>query len=117
MQGTMRGYILLKNENDIELTTQQLTQIKTWFGDSVFDRNSSGLVVDHQKEYIQINIGGDIIVQNGEIYLEEGKRASLNATRFLLSEENTDNYVWGVEAVNSAYTSKSKCYIIPAQES
>lgn len=110
----MKGYILLKNENDQELTTQQLTQIKTWFGDSVFDRNSSGLVVDHQKEYIQINVGGDVTVDNGEIYIREGSRASLNATRFLLSEEPEENYAWGVEAV--AAGTAHRCNIIPSTD-
>ncbi len=97
MQGTLRGYILLKGEN-AELTTQQLTQIKEWFGDSVFDRNSSGLIVDHTfgDGYTKINIGGDVTIENNEFYIREGGRASLNSTRFTLAEDAIEVGSWTV---------------------
>ena len=47
----LKGYIVLKDTGS-ELTAQQLTQIKSWFGDTVFTKNSSGLVVDHKRDYI-----------------------------------------------------------------
>ena len=101
MQGTLRGYILLKGEN-AELTTQQLTQIKEWFGDSVFDRNSSGLIVDHTfgDGYTKINIGGDVIIENNEFYIREGGRASLNSTRFTLAEDAVEIGSWTVSYTN-----------------
>ena len=111
----IKGYILLQNENDQELTSQQLTQIKSWFGNSVFDRNSSGLVVDHQKNYIQINVGTaeGVTLENNEIYIKEGTRVSLNATRFSLAEEQSNDYVWGVEAVVAG--TQHMCSIIDGQ--
>jgi hypothetical protein len=92
MQGSISGYVCLKKElsdgQEVQLTTQQLAQIKNWFGDSVFDRNSSGLIVDHilSNSYAQITLGGDVRVINDEIYLNEGGRASLNATKFQLAD-------------------------------
>lgn len=42
------GYVILKYEGEgTELTSQQLTNIRTWFGDTVFTKGSSGLVVDY----------------------------------------------------------------------
>lgn len=96
MNHNLRGYILLKNEDGTPLTTLQLGKIKEWFGDSVFDRNSSGLVVDHELEYTQIIVGGDAYIQDGEIYLNEGGRASLNATTFMLSDEINNQFIWTI---------------------
>lgn len=93
----LRGYVMLKFEGvGTELTAQQLTQIRTWFGDSVFTKGSAGLVVDYQHNYIQINIGGNVTIDNGEVYLREGDTAMLSATQFLLAETSGDNYVWGL---------------------
>jgi hypothetical protein len=47
----LKGYIVLK-DTGAELTSQQLNNIKSWFGDTVFTKNSSGLVVDHKKNYV-----------------------------------------------------------------
>ena len=53
MTRVIRGYVMLKYEGaGTELTAQQLTQIRTWFGDTVFTKGSSGLVVDYSYEYI-----------------------------------------------------------------
>ena len=92
--GTMQGYIVLSSES--QLTAEQLTQIKAWFGDSVFNKNSSGLVIDQMLDYIQVNVGSSATIQNGQVYLKEGFRASLNATRFSLSEDNVE-YNWYVQ--------------------
>jgi hypothetical protein len=46
---------------------------------------------------MRINIGSDAEVINNEIYLHEGKSASLNATQFKLAE-STDDYIWTVNA-------------------
>ena len=97
----LKGYIVLK-DTGAELTSQQLNNIKSWFGDTVFTKNSSGLVVDHKKNYIQINLGGDVIInQDGSVSLEEGKSASLNATRFSLAEDDSTQYAWAIGAVGS----------------
>lgn len=111
----IKGYILLQNENNTSLTTQQLTQIKSWFGNSVFDRNSSGLIVDHNNSYIQINIGNaeGVSIINDEIYIKEGTRVSLNATQFLLAEQNISDYVWGIESV--VQNTQHMCSIIDGQ--
>lgn len=94
----LKGYIVLKNEDNAELTAEQLTQIKAWFGDTVFTKNSSGLVIDHKLNYVQINVGGDVTIVDGEVYLKEGGRASLNATRFSLAEDDTTQYQWAVSS-------------------
>lgn len=92
----LKGYIVLKNEDGSHLTPQQLTQIRNWFGDTVFTKNSSGLVIDHMLDYVQINVGGDIYMTEDELYLTEGNRASLSATRFSLSEGNDEQGIWTV---------------------
>lgn len=101
----IRGYIVLKYEGaGTELTSQQLTEIRTWFGDTVFTKGSSGLVVDYKHNYIQINVGGDVIIENGEIYMREGSRAMLSATQFLLAETQGDNYIWGLSQPGQSQT-------------
>ena len=96
----IRGYIMLKYEGiGTELTSQQLTEIRNWFGDSVFTKGSAGLVVDYKHDYVQINIGGDVTIDNGNIYLKEGKNAILTATEFHLAEPDQQalqNYVWAL---------------------
>lgn len=92
----LKGYIVLKNENDTQLTTQQLSQIRNWFGDSVFTKGSSGLVIDHKLNYVQINVGGDIQTIDGELYIAEGKRASLSSTKFLLEQGESTEGIWTV---------------------
>lgn len=97
----LKGYLVLKDTGE-ELSAEQLNMIKSWFGDTVFTKNSSGLVVDHKRQYIQINIGGDVIVdQLGNVTLVEGHTASLNATRFSLSEDNSTEYQWSIGPANS----------------
>ena len=100
-QTSLKGYLVLKNTGE-DLTANQLNQIKAWFGDTVFTKNSSGLVVDHKRNYIQINIGGDVqIDQLGNVTLVEGHNASLNATRFSLAEDDGTEYNWSVGPANS----------------
>lgn len=100
-QTNLKGYIVLRDTGS-ELTAGQLNNIKSWFGDTVFTKNSAGLVVDHKREYVQINIGGDIIVdQQGNVTIVEGNAASLNATRFSLAEDNSTDYMWSVGPVGS----------------
>ena len=98
---SLKGYIVLRDTGE-ELTAEQLNSIKSWFGDTVFTKNSAGLVVDHKREYIQINIGGNVQVDNlGGITLVEGNSASLNATRFSLAEDDSTEYQWSIGPVNS----------------
>lgn len=100
-QTSIKGYIVLKNTGS-DLTAEQLNTIKSWFGDTVFTKNSSGLVVDHKREYIQINVGGNVIVDEfGNVTLVEGNTASLNATRFSLAEDDSTDYQWAVGPANS----------------
>jgi hypothetical protein len=114
----IKGYIVLK-DTGTDLTSQQLNNIKSWFGDTVFTKNSAGLVIDHKREYIQINIGGAVTIVNGEVYLTEGNAASLNATRFTLAEDDTTNYNWAVGPVNSqdAYVRYNGLTVIQAEDS
>ena len=92
----LKGYLVLKDVGT-ELTAQQLNMIKNWFGDGVFNKDSSGLVIDHKRDYVQVNIGGNIDVDNlGNVTITEGNSASLNATRFALAEDDTANYSWAL---------------------
>jgi hypothetical protein len=96
MSHNLKGYLVLKNTG-VDLSVAQLNTIKSWFGDTVFTKNSSGLIVDHERQYVQINIGGDVIVdQLGNVTIVEGHNASLNATRFSLAEDDPANYSWAV---------------------
>lgn len=114
----IKGYIVLK-DTGTDLTSQQLNNIKSWFGDTVFTKNSAGLVIDHKREYVQINIGGAVTIVNGEVYLTEGNAASLNATRFTLAEDDTTNYNWAIGPVNSqdAYVRYNGLTVIQAEDS
>ena len=94
-KSSLKGYLVLK-DTGVDLTASQLNNIKSWFGDTVFTKNSSGLVVDHKRQYVQINIGGNVDIINGEVYLTEGNSASLNATQFTLAEDATTNYSWAI---------------------
>lgn len=111
---------MLKNTGS-DLTSSQLNQIKSWFGDTVFTKNSSGLVVDHKREYVQINIGGNVTVdpQNGEVTLIEGNSASLNATQFSLAEDDVTQYNWALSAPtsNEAYTRYKGLTVIQSTDS
>lgn len=100
-QSNIKGYIVLKDTGE-ELSAGQLNNIKAWFGDGVFTKNSAGLVVDHKRQYIQINIGGDVQVdQHGDVTIVEGNSASLNATQFSLAEDDQTQYQWSVGPVGS----------------
>lgn len=106
------GYVMLKYEGQgTELSAQQLTQIRNWFGDTVFTKGSAGLVVDYKHDYIQINIGGDVsltwdeINQEYAISMYEGGSAILSATEFHLAEpdqQSISNYAWGLSEPGSA---------------
>ena len=101
-QTSLKGYIVLMNSGQ-DLTSAQLNNIKSWFGDTVFTKNSSGLVIDHERQYVQINIGGNVTVDAlGGVTLLEGNSASLNATRFSLAEDDTTQYAWAVGPVGGS---------------
>lgn len=48
----IKGYIVISDSEP--LTAVQLANLKSWFGDSVFDKSTvtSGLVIDQHTEYI-----------------------------------------------------------------
>lgn len=77
-----KGYVVLTDVN--ALTGIQTSYLSTWFGEGVFVLNSSGLVIDQQKEYTTISVGPAAYVENNEIYIKEGTSARIQATRFNL---------------------------------
>lgn len=100
----LKGYICVAEQS--QFTPVQLTQLRSWFGESVFNKSniSSGLIVDQilADEYIQVNVGRDAYVDADEhqvegIYLQEGHTAILNATKFILSEDTSVNKIVGVD--------------------
>ena len=93
----LKGYVRIADTQP--MTSVQLTQLRAWFGNSVFNKSNiqSGLIVDQDSNYVRISVGGDSAVENGEIHLGEGHTATLSATKFLLSEDNTE-YTWFLTA-------------------
>ena len=77
-----KGYVVLTDAET--LTSIQVSQLSTWFGEGVFVLNSNGLVIDQQREYVTISVGPNAYVENGEIYINEGDSARIQATRFNL---------------------------------
>lgn len=100
---TYKGYIVM-NSSGGQLTSEQLSQLKAWFGDPVFSLQSSGLILDHkyQDGYVQINVGSSAYMENNVICLDEGTRAVLSATKFILSEDSDQNIIWGLRAPGSS---------------
>ena len=110
--GMITGYIMISNTE--QLTPTQLSELKSWFGDSVFDKGAtgSGLVIDQSTEYVQINVGGPhVYVEDDYICLNEGGYATLNATKFVLSEDSTE-YSWTVADGNDIRTDGIKSVTI-----
>ena len=97
----LTGYI--KIYEDENLDTNQLAQLSTWFGDSVFDVTAmnSSLIIDHGKNYLGISIGTGSFLDNGRIYINESdkdsKRVIVKANRFTLRTDISGlNYKWTV---------------------
>lgn len=117
MTNNLNGYVVLSNEG-VSLSTEQLTSIINWFGEGVFTKNSSGLVVDHYRNYVQINVGGDAYIEDGNIYLKEGDTASLNATQFSLSDIPNNDHVWTVGPdINQQRGKEKGCRIVQPSDS
>lgn len=91
-ESPLSGYIML-DEGNGQLTAQQLAQIKVWFGNNAFTKNSPGVVIDQILNYTRISVGDYATVElnpetgEDEIYLAEGSSATLTATKFSLSNE------------------------------
>lgn len=100
MNKTLSGYLMIADTTP--LSALQMAQIKQMFGDRVFSLDNSGLIIDQNlgEAYVQINIGADAYADtiDGQdvIVLEEGHSATLQATKFLLSDDDTV-YSWGHE--------------------
>lgn len=103
--GTLKGYIVLET-NGQRLTAEQTSKIVSWFGSGVFQKNSSGLVIDHNLNYVQVSIAEPAYIENDKIYLKEGTRAALTATKFALGEDSTQ-YNWFVRMAGSTESSQS----------
>lgn len=77
------GYVVITDNQ--EISNIQASELTTWFGSGVFRLNSGGLVIDQPlNNYTAISIGNPAYVVNGEIYLKEGERAQISATKFRL---------------------------------
>lgn len=105
--GLLKGYIMISDPE--ELTTLQVNKLMQWFGPSVFTKNakSSNLVIDQQlgSGYIRIVTSNTTIdSETGDICLREGQTTALNATKFILSEDDSTQYNWSV-AVGQNITS------------
>ncbi len=121
-QTTFKGYIEI-SRYESELSVEQLTQLKEWFGESIFSLKSSGLVIDQALDYVKINVGGKAYTKlnesTGELEInldesnDELNAATLSATRFQL-QENNSSITWAMRAPgtnNAGSTSFSGCMI------
>ena len=61
----IRGYLVLKAEEG-NLSMEQLSLIRSWFGDTVFQLSAvgSGLVVDYAYDFSQISLGAPAYFDN-----------------------------------------------------
>lgn len=93
----IKGYVVLNGELDAE----KMVNIKQWFGSSAFDKAAitSQLVVDSASDNVVIGIDG-ASVSDGQLYLNEGSTASMQATKFLLGDNAAQNFVVGPEHPN-----------------
>lgn len=77
------GYVVITDGT--EISGIQASELTTWFGSGVFRLNSGGLVIDQPlNNYTAISVGNPAYVENGEIYLKEGERVQISATKFKL---------------------------------
>jgi hypothetical protein len=83
------------------LTAVQVNSLISWFGPSVFTKSAknSSLVVDQNLPYTRITFTDTEIV-DGQVCLREGKRTSVRATKFTLSESDDTNHTWMLSATN-----------------
>lgn len=107
---SIKGYILL---SDSSLSSPQIQNLQTLFGNSVFTKNTGGLMIDCAMNDIIITVGQpaqpiyDITGTKIEGYkIEEGYdsngravRALLQATKFM-SQETDSNYTWSLAPIN-----------------
>lgn len=104
---TYKGYVVLTSGN---LGPIQLSKLKVLFGESAFERSGSGLIIDQERDYIEINLSGDAYINEEtlEFYLKEvpdnaktpgsGGVALLSATKFQLQEVTDTDYNWFVKS-------------------
>ena len=90
------------------LTAVQLNQITSWFGPTAFSKSSrnSGLVVDQNTNYVRITTTGTH-VEGNDICLNEGRSATLIATKFILSETDQNDYQWSIVAGSTGQVSEA----------
>lgn len=93
----IKGYVVLNGALDAE----KMVNIKQWFGSSAFDKAAitSQLVVDSTSDNVVISIDG-VEVRDGNLYLNEGSSASMQATKFLLGDNAAENAVLSPENAN-----------------
>ena len=112
----LRGYIVLRSQPG-NLTMEQLTQIRSWFGDTVFSLSAvgSGLVIDYAYDYSQISIGEPAYYQNGNFYIKEGKDAALSITTFSLQESLQQNQWFLKRYINGQLSGNGLSEVFPFQ--
>lgn len=103
--GTLSGYIRISDQQN--LTTAQLSELRAWFGDTVFDLSAknSRLVIDQNRQYVQISVGG-VTTENGELYLQEPNAAILSSNKFMLGTDDTE-YTWYLSTVENSFSAEN----------
>ena len=108
-QSTYKGYIEVSSYEP-ELSVEELSQLKNWFGETIFSLKSSGLIIDQKLKYVKINVGGKAYTEPNpvtgalEINLDENNdelnAATLSATKFQLQEDDSE-ITWGMKTPGS----------------
>jgi hypothetical protein len=94
-----------------------LSQIRQWFGDTVFSLSAigSGLVIDYAYDYSQISIGEPAFYQNNSFYIKEGKNAALSITTFHLQETPQQNRWFLKRYINGQTSGNGLSEVFPFQ--
>lgn len=95
----LKGYIMLSNTS---LTEEQIQNLQTIFGDSVFSKNAGGLAIDYSQDKLFVTIGNPAYKYSDGMKIKEGYNADgspvkalLKATRFRLRDEE-GSFTWSL---------------------
>lgn len=112
--GTLSGYIRISDQQN--LTVTQLSNLRNWFGETVFDLSAknSRLVIDQNREYVQIS-AGNVVTDGNELYLSEPNAAVLSANKFMLGSDETE-YTWYLSTRNDSIVAPQFARIVKGDD-
>jgi hypothetical protein len=108
MNHHLKGYILLESDSNNPLSSSDLNNIISWFGNSVFSKSSGDLIIDYNLDKTIVNVSGEsryFYLDENTPCVREGGYCVLNATKFRLRQDTT-SYVWKLREPNSGSNGK-----------